>query len=208
MPNSCVCLLLAPPVWNTFLFSIWARDERHVTAYMCSMTLCLSAPRLGRFLRTRYFYPKSFLSSFSQQMEAFKLNNGRTIPAVGLGTWKSKPGDVGEAVKAAIKAGYKHIDCAAIYGNEKEIGEALKSCIGTTVKWDFNLFKIALFVARVLIFRIIFQFSALVKSQLSAYSFEIVVSCFEVIICPRPPFHSNLSAHLLHASLKPLQFTV
>lgn len=97
-------------------------------------------------------------------MEAFKLNNGRTIPAVGLGTWKSKPGDVGDAVKAAIKAGYKHIDCAAIYGNEKEIGEALKSCIGTTVKWDLNLFKIALFVSRVLIFRILFQFSALVKS--------------------------------------------
>lgn len=67
-------------------------------------------------------------------MEAFKLNNGRAIPAVGLGTWKSKPGDVGQAVKAAVKAGYKHIDCAAIYGNEKEIGEALKSCIGTMVK--------------------------------------------------------------------------
>ena len=101
---------------------------------MCSVSLCLSVPRLDRSLRTKSFYPKSFLSSFSQQMEAFKLNNGRTIPAVGLGTWKSKPGDVGQAVKAAVKAGYKHIDCAAIYGNEKEIGEALKSCIGTMVK--------------------------------------------------------------------------
>lgn len=43
---------------------------------------------------------------------------------VGLGTWKSEKGEVGKAILTAIKAGYKHFDCAPIYGNEKEIGAA------------------------------------------------------------------------------------
>lgn len=55
----------------------------------------------------------------------FKLNNGNTMPSFGLGTWRSEKGVVAEAVKyALLEADYKHIDCAAVYGNEKEIGEA------------------------------------------------------------------------------------
>ncbi|KAF9051642.1 NADP-dependent oxidoreductase domain-containing protein [Panaeolus papilionaceus] len=57
-----------------------------------------------------------------------KLNNGKEIPVIGLGTWQSKPGEVSEAVAYAIKeAGYRHIDCAWAYGNEKEVGEGIRA---------------------------------------------------------------------------------
>lgn len=56
-----------------------------------------------------------------------KLNNGESIPAIGLGTWQSKPNEVARAVEVALKTGYRHIDCAWAYGNEKEVGEGLRA---------------------------------------------------------------------------------
>ncbi|RAH52498.1 protein GCY [Aspergillus piperis CBS 112811] len=56
----------------------------------------------------------------------FKLNTGALIPAVGLGTWKSEPGEVAKAVAFALKNGYRHIDAALIYGNEAEVGQGIK----------------------------------------------------------------------------------
>ncbi|BGP19284.1 hypothetical protein JCM10213_008197 [Rhodosporidiobolus nylandii] len=51
---------------------------------------------------------------------------GLKIPAVGLGTWKSQPGEVRNAVKTALKVGYQHIDCAWAYKNEAEVGAGIK----------------------------------------------------------------------------------
>ncbi|KAH1155117.1 hypothetical protein AAZX31_18G170700 [Glycine max] len=70
----------------------------------------------------------------------FDLNTGAKIPSVGLGTWKAPPGVVGDAVIAAVKAGYRHIDCARIYDNEKEVGEALKTLFSTGVVQRSEMF--------------------------------------------------------------------
>ncbi|MCJ1673382.1 aldo/keto reductase [Rathayibacter sp. VKM Ac-2929] len=54
------------------------------------------------------------------------LNNGVTLPALGLGVFQSAPEDTTAAVQSALEAGYRHIDTAAAYGNEREVGEGLR----------------------------------------------------------------------------------
>lgn len=59
--------------------------------------------------------------------DTYTLANGVQIPVIGFGTWQSADGDVAyDAVKWALAAGYRHIDTAAIYGNEASVGRAIK----------------------------------------------------------------------------------
>lgn len=55
------------------------------------------------------------------------LNNGITMPAIGLGVFQSAPEDTTAAVESALATGYRHIDTAAAYGNEREVGEGIRN---------------------------------------------------------------------------------
>ena len=68
-----------------------------------------------------------------RNMKMLQFDNGDKMPFIGLGTWKAAPGDVYKAVKEALKIGYRHIDCAPIYGNEVEIGKAISEAVAEGV---------------------------------------------------------------------------
>ncbi|KAI0566936.1 aldo/keto reductase [Gracilaria domingensis] len=60
------------------------------------------------------------------------LPSGKKMPLLGFGTWKAEQGETKAAVLSALNAGYRHIDCAAVYLNEKEVGEAFKEWFATS----------------------------------------------------------------------------
>lgn len=59
-------------------------------------------------------------------MKRLTLRNGVRIDQLALGTFRAKPEDTVQAVTAAIDAGYRHIDTAAVYGNEEQVGEGIR----------------------------------------------------------------------------------
>ena len=62
-------------------------------------------------------------------MQTMKLSNGKLIPAIGYGTWQSPDSEITvEGVKTAISNGYRHIDAAAVYGNEQSVGRGIAEC--------------------------------------------------------------------------------
>ena len=65
--------------------------------------------------------------NFHSIEDTYTLNNGVEIPIIGFGTWQTPDGDIAKhAVEVALNAGYRHIDTAAAYGNEKSVGQAIK----------------------------------------------------------------------------------
>ena len=61
--------------------------------------------------------------------DCFVLNTGASIPAVGLGTWQTDGDLCKAAVKTALDIGYRHLDCAHLYGNEGEVGQAITDLV-------------------------------------------------------------------------------
>ena len=61
------------------------------------------------------------------------LNNGVEMPSIGLGVFQTPPDETRSAVAAALDVGYRHIDTAAAYGNEREVGEAVHASKGGRV---------------------------------------------------------------------------
>ena len=61
------------------------------------------------------------------RIPSLTLNNGVEIPVLGLGVFQTPPDETVGAVEAALGVGYRHIDTAAAYGNEKQVGEAIAS---------------------------------------------------------------------------------
>lgn len=76
------------------------------------------------------FYSRTF--SITAKMSSGRtvtLNTGHKIPQIGYGTWQSAPGVVGAGVYEALKVGYRHLDLAKVYANQKEVGEGIKKAL-------------------------------------------------------------------------------
>src|SRR3954462_10997120 len=67
------------------------------------------------------------MSASTSAVPSMHLNDGRTIPQLGFGVFQIPPAETARAVELALAAGYRHIDTAEMYGNEKEVGEGIQA---------------------------------------------------------------------------------
>ncbi|TFB05934.1 D/L-glyceraldehyde reductase [Trichoderma ghanense] len=96
-------------------------------------------PRLSHSIRSAqhsihnpiHSSPRFFFSNTANMSsgKTVTLNTGYKIPQLGYGTWQAAPGEVGAGVFEALKVGYRHLDLAKVYGNQKEVGEGIKKAL-------------------------------------------------------------------------------
>ncbi|KAF9235671.1 NADP-dependent oxidoreductase domain-containing protein [Melanogaster broomeanus] len=108
-----------------------SRNKRLILYVVTCLALMLTMVSAGRIARSRGFWMTCYgtqrnQSSLARLPSHYTLPSGDKIPSVALGVWQAEKGEVGNAVKTALKSGYRHIDGAWIYRNEAEVGQALK----------------------------------------------------------------------------------
>ena len=90
-------------------------------------TPCCTVGRYCRYPADRHSQaPSARPSVDDMSIPTFTLNNGVEIPALGFGVFQTPPEETIAAVETALATGYRHIDTAAAYGNEREVGEAIR----------------------------------------------------------------------------------
>jgi hypothetical protein len=70
--------------------------------------------------------PKPHTVCSLEGVEFLTLNNKVTMPTLGFGVWRSTPEETATTVETALRTGYRHIDTAAAYQNEREVGEGIR----------------------------------------------------------------------------------
>ncbi|KAJ8461912.1 hypothetical protein ONZ45_g18123 [Pleurotus djamor] len=99
---------------------------RFLFIFAMTYTLLRGASYIPKFSLSKGCHGRNSSHLVGGLPKTFKLNSGAEIPSVALGVWRAGKDEVGNAVKTALKAGYRHIDGAWIYNNENEVGAALK----------------------------------------------------------------------------------
>ncbi|CAG2169953.1 unnamed protein product [Oppiella nova] len=70
-----------------------------------------------------------FYVNYAKDVPLIRLNSGKEVPAIGLGTWQTEGPEVIHAVRDALEAGYRHIDTAWFYHNERDVGKGMREAI-------------------------------------------------------------------------------
>lgn len=117
------------------LYCVFTESERFCECILFPSLLSISASRTWSVWPFKYSAPsfcpvldKLAILCYTMPLPThFTLNTGAQIPAVGFGTWQAAPHEVERAVETALREGYRHIDCAAIYRNETEVGQGIKN---------------------------------------------------------------------------------